>query len=321
MWCSAAASRGWALGCFGRFTEAESLLNQAWARAERARHGPALYVVAWTAQAVLGFFRSDLSAMTNWTDRALQHDLLRGAVGQRSLLLELWGARRYWTGDIDAARQALTDVGALPYGQLEALLEAGCGDEERALRILTTLIEGRSAQADRWDATYFLQFRAGLLRARGELVQAAADLATALITDIPIVRMWASLSPVVSAEMGGVAEARAQVDQLERILDEGQDWRGTAAVVVRADAVVRTAEGDHAGAEAAFARALDVVQRYPVPWREAETLHDWGRARLAAGDIPGAREKLAECEQLYTRLQAGPGWLERVRADLAHCSH
>jgi len=64
-----------------------------------------------------------------------------------------------------------------------------------------------------------------------------------------------------------------------------------------------------------FGQSVEICRRYQVPFEEAETLHYWGRALLAAGDRPTALSKLDVAAELYHHHGAGERWLQRIQAD------
>ena len=74
-------------------------------------------------------------------------------------------------------------------------------------------------------------------------------------------------------------------------------------------------EGRFHEANDSFAQSVEICRRYQVPFEEAESLHYWGRALLAAGDHRTALVKLDAAAELYRRHGAGQRWLQRVRAD------
>ena len=92
----------------------------------------------------------------------------------------------------------------------------------------------------------------------------------------------------------------------------GEDWRGLAGFVVRAEAVVAAATGKYEGAEAQFEKAIEIFRRYHVPFEEAEALYYWGRALNASGEHGMANEKLDAAIEIYRRCGAGQRWVERV---------
>ena len=87
-------------------------------------------------------------------------------------------------------------------------------------------------------------------------------------------------------------EAQPHLVRCREIIANGEDWRGLVVVVARAEAIVAAAEEKYEDAEAQFAKAFQIFQRYHVPFEEAEALHYWGRALNNAGEQARANEKL-----------------------------
>jgi tetratricopeptide (TPR) repeat protein len=100
----------------------------------------------------------------------------------------------------------------------------------------------------------------------------------------------------------------------------GEDWRGLAGTVVRAEAVVAAAAGRFEDAEAEFEQSTEIFRRYQVPFEEAEALYYWGRALNVSGDHARASEKLDAAIAIYRRCGAGERWIDRVEASRAQAS-
>jgi class 3 adenylate cyclase len=115
--------------------------------------------------------------------------------------------------------------------------------------------------------------------------------------------------------VGRVEEAAAHAAEARSLIDAGREWRARVGELAEIEAVVSAAQGRLADAEGRFAEAVDIARRYGLVWNEAEALHDWGRALLAAGERGSAVEKLDAALEIYRRCGFGPPWLERVIAD------
>jgi tetratricopeptide (TPR) repeat protein len=124
-----------------------------------------------------------------------------------------------------------------------------------------------------------------------------------------------SLLAGIYAEMGDPERAHEHLSRCHGIIENGEDWRGLAGIVARAEAVVAAAESKYEDAETQFVKAVQVFQRYHVPFYEAEALHYWGRALNASGEHGRANEKLDAAIEIYQRCGAGERWVLRVEAD------
>ena len=115
--------------------------------------------------------------------------------------------------------------------------------------------------------------------------------------------------------MGNPERAHSHLTRCREILGNGEDWRGLAGKVARAEAVVAAAEGKYDDAETQFEKSVQIFGCYHVPFEEAEALHYWGRALNASGEHARANEKLDAAIEIYRRCGAGERWVERVEAD------
>jgi len=75
------------------------------------------------------------------------------------------------------------------------------------------------------------------------------------------------------------------------------------------------ATGQLADANRVFAEAVEIDRRASHPWLAAATLHDWGRASLAAGDRHVAAERFDGALEVYASIGVGSRWTDRVIAD------
>jgi DNA-binding CsgD family transcriptional regulator len=133
-----------------------------------------------------------------------------------------------------------------------------------------------------------------------------------------LLELWARQGlAVLYAEAGRLADARSHLDRCRAVLAQGEDWRGLAGRIALAEAAVAAAAGRSEQSDVAFQRAIECFRRYTLPWDEAEALHLWGRALLAAGQRARAREQLDGAAEVYRRHGAGEPWIARVQVDQA----
>jgi tetratricopeptide (TPR) repeat protein len=106
------------------------------------------------------------------------------------------------------------------------------------------------------------------------------------------------------------------LQRCRQIAGAGENWRGIAGSVERAEAVVAAANGEYsAAAEARFEKAIVTFRHYCRPWEEADTLQYWGRALLAAGERERAIEKFDAAIEIYRSRGASTRFIEYVMAD------
>lgn len=119
----------------------------------------------------------------------------------------------------------------------------------------------------------------------------------------------------MAADAGDAAEALPHLQRCREIVGAGENWFGRAGDVQRAEAVVAAAQGEYSVAEAHFEKTIATFQRCSLPWEEADTLHHWGRALLAAGECARAIEKFDAAIEIYRSRVAGTRFVEYVMAD------
>src|SRR5207249_4666449 len=82
-------------------------------------------------------------------------------------------------------------------------------------------------------------------------------------------------------------EAVPHLERCRDIMAAGEDWRGLAGRVARAEALVASYENlDRAGEQ--FHNAIQIHRRYQLPFEECHTLVCHAEVSFAAGDTPGA---------------------------------
>lgn len=74
--------------------------------------------------------------------------------------------------------------------------------------------------------------------------------------------------------------------------------------VAVAAGALHTAEGASSAADASFADAVSLYERYHLPWWEAEALRRWGRALLARGEHAKGIDRLDRALDVYARIGA-----------------
>jgi tetratricopeptide (TPR) repeat protein len=157
-------------------------------------------------------------------------------------------------------------------------------------------------------------------RLRGDYDRSERFLAEALDIAVPAghrtfeveARVGSSLLDVAQARC---APAREQAAHAWALLAGDEDWRGLAGRVEMTEAAVRAAEGDLPAAEAGFARAIEILRRFSLPWDEAEALLLWGRALGRAGERTRAVERFDAALSIYDRCCAGPHWRDLVQRE------
>jgi pimeloyl-ACP methyl ester carboxylesterase len=141
-------------------------------------------------------------------------------------------------------------------------------------------------------------------------------LATPVPADMLGSAKHAALAPA-GAESGSPDDAIAELERCHEILASGEDGRGLAGLVARAEAVVAAARGSWRESEAQFVKAAETFRRHGMVWQEAQTFQSWGHALLAGADRRAAIQKLDMAIEIYRRHGADQSWIDRVESDLA----
>jgi hypothetical protein len=123
---------------------------------------------------------------------------------------------------------------------------------------------------------------------------------TAVSTDIPDATKQLPPAPAGDA-WRSPAEAIAELERCREILASGEEGRGIAGVVARAEAVAAAARGSWEESEAQFLKAAETFRRLGMVWQEAETFQSWGHALRAGADRRAAIEKLDAAIEAYRR--------------------
>jgi len=235
----------------------------------------------------------------------------------------------YGGGNLAAGREHLENstaevspVGTWPFDLYRPLFE---GDWDAARDMAT-------ATVDRWAAmgAIVVAIDTGLLLARVTRIQGKYGQAKRSAEQL---LRWTREGGDVARELRATAEAvlifaaggpiESAISHLERcreILGGGEDWRGLAGHVARAEAVVAAAEQRLSDATAWFERATTIYRHYSLPWEEAETLLFWGRALLDAGERSSADQKFDSALEIYGRVGAGQTWVDRAVAEKARAT-
>jgi class 3 adenylate cyclase/tetratricopeptide (TPR) repeat protein len=295
----------------GRVGEGLALIERAWTEADRIDAPHACVVAAAIGSAWTGFLDDPVTSR-----RLVERELAKPRMAQNrfSRVNSLGRLVGYYSvsGDLASAQRLSAELGAaVPAG-----IFYWSGEWEQAVAAVTERLAAARRRGDRYNERGGLGFIAGVQRVRGDAAAAEAALREALElggdADVVGLMMYLPHLALLLAETGRPGEARACVARCRAIMAAGEDWRGLAGHVARAEATTLAAEGQPEAAGPHFEQALAVYRRYTLPWEEAEAHLSWGRALRAAGDTSAAAAHLDEAIAIYRRMGAGPRWLERV---------
>jgi pimeloyl-ACP methyl ester carboxylesterase len=121
-------------------------------------------------------------------------------------------------------------------------------------------------------------------------------------------------------ESGSPEDAIAELERYREILAAGDDGRGLAGLVARAEGVVAASRGSWSESEAQFLKAAETFRRLGMVWQEAQTFQSWGHALLAGANRRAAVEKLDTAIEIYRRNGADKSRIDSVKGDLARAN-
>lgn len=274
LWAGAAEACAWHSIVAGNIAEGLALLDRACAVAEREQRP----FLAWMGWNMRGQLTWGLGAPDE-AQAAFERPLELAYVGKsayRRQVADGLGRCHVSRGELDAARRLLSD--ARPTWithSLKPLVDLRDGRLREVAALAERVLATSRRTGNRWDEWAAQHLAARVASLEGDHASAAALLERALVivTDggAPYFELWVrpDLACALVAE-GRVAEAREHADRCAAIVAGGEDWRGRAAHVALADAVVLDAEGRADAADARFAAARDIAARYRLAGDEEE---------------------------------------------------
>jgi class 3 adenylate cyclase len=309
----------------GSVTEGLRLADQARQHAKPGDDPGLGSMVAWVGGATYKRLGDPREAQGWFTSELAKPRIAQSAV--RQLLLQYWMVGTCIDmGELAKARSYLADLNAQNrpespdhQGHLAELLFIE-GEWELAGKTLTAWSERSRATGNRMEDVFSANRLARLHRFTGERAQALEFLQRALDISLEGGGMLFELATraaiaTIAADAGDSGDALPHLQRCREIVSAGENWRGLAGGVERAEAVFAAAQGEYSTAEAKFEKAIATFQHYCLPWEEADTLQYWGRAVLAANERTRAIEKFDAAIDIYHRHGAGTRFIEYVLAD------
>ncbi len=162
-----------------------------------------------------------------------------------------------------------------------------------------------------------LEFLLGNVAAAGDHLRDLPERLLAGGMNDPTVPVWPDAVETLVA-LGELERPRNYLERYELISQRiGSPWAMAAAA--RCRGLLAAAEGDLAGAFAAFERALAVLDEHPYPLERGRTLLCLGTVRRQAGQKRAAREVLEQALAIFEELGARL-WAEKARGELQRIS-
>ncbi|HZY58544.1 MAG TPA: hypothetical protein VFE56_02195, partial [Candidatus Binataceae bacterium] len=313
VWVRSAGERIWLLFSSGQIAAALAFADRAYAKASRLNGPGADGVLLYRAQS-RSYLQDNLDAANHLVgelDKPWLHNSLRHMLSE--------GASRYLfnAGQLERAMSLLADTGTTE--TLKPYLDLLAGDWDRYCRHLEKLAADRDPHGSRMERWWFLTKLAARRRLMGqhEAAQAALLACFDFVDPADLVcqmMVRAGLAILYAGEMGDAEEAKVHLARCREIMAAGEDWRGLAGEVARAEAALAATEKRYSDADTGFGAAVETFRRYTCPWEESDTFYYWGRALLAAGERVRAAEQFDAALAIYGRIGAGPQWIQRINA-------
>jgi class 3 adenylate cyclase len=319
LWVHAATQRAYHLWASGRIGEGTELGERAWQTADRLNHAMAAFVAART-RTVYAICRADFVLARDWVGAELAKPRLDQAPQQRGRLLDIVAHSLIWNGELAKAAEVLSGFGPREGREAtfgEALYAQRAGDLEEAAELFASSVATTERTGDRWIEQGSQRFLGIIAHLRGDLEEAERRHRTSVELcasgpTIPFELLARVEFAAVLVDRGRIEEAAHQVERLEELHANGEDWGGTSGRIAHAAGVVAAARGDLDEAAAEWERAISIAREWSNPWFEADTFYRWGLALAGAGDAAGALPRFDSALDVYRRIGASAPWLELV---------
>jgi len=321
LWIRAAAQHSDHLFNSGRMGEAAALVEDAWDRADRRDDLDGGFETAWSG----GYHRLalwDPREAQRWFRRELARPRMAQAVFQRRVLIQEIAFGYVFRGQLGRAKELLAES---PRVVVEAFILLYEGNWERAATLLDESRDAMRAAGSRDGETVYAYFQGLVCLAAGDLAGAEAMNQVTLLAaiegpHIPYALNAHAQAALIALARDRFAAAREHLARCREIIAGGEDFRGLFGRAALAEAAVAAAEGGHDIAERHFTRALEIFQRYDLPWDRAQTHHLWGAALLKAGALSRASAQFDAAQAIYRRHGAGAAWIDKIKAARGHAT-
>jgi tetratricopeptide (TPR) repeat protein len=295
------------------------MIEQAWHVADRVDHVATAFGATWIA--------AGWSAVIDTEEalRVLQREIDKPreskASNTREALQALIFGTLVMTGRIEEARalqeETNLEVAMLPlglYGDEVFSLTSESGEQ-----ILRERNERFRRSGNQVGAQGTAQALGHLLARKGRIDEARVSYDEALsnfgVVGLPVELYTRAYCALLDIESGELETAKAHLRRGEEIVARGSGLGIQLALHLAARGALAAAEGRLDDANRDFAEAVQIDSRANHPWRQAEALHLWGRALLAANQTGLATQKLDEALHIYAAIGAGDEWTDPVSQD------
>ena len=314
LWANAAAFSGWFRFADGRFAEGIALMDDARSVAEELGLGFITFVAGWVRSAVGMSFWNDPTETKAWTKRELESPRAAQSAGRSRSLRNLLHQTEMMIGNLEPLEHVQEwVVQGYPSHVLAAFF---AGDLDRALAEL----EAEEQYAAKVGAIFYLryaQFLRGYFLAERDLDGATLAMRrfeeASRGTDNMILGAAAPIDLAwLLAEQGEIPEAEELLAQADGYLARMEPmpvlsgWRGRAAGWIAAH------RGDLEAATRSFDESIEIFDAIPLPWLNAATLREAGRALGTAGEGARAAAYFDRALVVYQGIGAPAFWSEKA---------
>jgi predicted ATPase/class 3 adenylate cyclase len=298
LWANASLLRGLGLFERGQLEEGGALIEQAHAVADELNNPALVLLTTWNrGYQLLGL--DDPVAAEAWFALELAGprfaDAPRAASALRlnhnRCLFELGrlaGLEAGWTG-----------------GWAPAIADRLGADLDHAREQLLELLSEQRDMGDIWNVLWHTPMVAGALRRLGDSERARDVLDEGIVLGEASGAIPQQVALRCEQALLDPQQGQSAVDAAAALIAGRGGWRTVPARVDHATGAVRAAQGDRAGADEAFGRAVAAYRAANRPWAEATALADWARA-------VGAAERRTEAAAIYAQIGAAPHWTDRL---------
>ena len=313
LWVRAATTHGDHLGFLGRLTEASAIFARAASAASRLG-SPKLR--ARIAMAIANMFVNLWDPCSAREALVSVLETLQKSSFQYCNLAMMLADAAHLGGRLGDLREVASSAPSV--SSHWPFLARHLGDWNRAEAACWEIVENVRRSGNRHIVGEMPQWVAEIRLSMGDprSAQTLLEEALAFRADDPHREMQMRPLLAISLTLSGKLDpAEAELSRCREIIASGEDWRGVAGLLYRAEAMLATARGRHDTAEAAFRTSTDMLRRYAVPFEEAETLYRWGITLSASGERVRAEEKFEDAIEIYRRIGAGQPWIDRVERE------
>jgi tetratricopeptide (TPR) repeat protein len=311
LWNIAAGTCVYNLLVIGRHAEALPLLDRAWKAALLVRDPEQSRHALWLVGQYYMSMRDPREARQMFR---LALETPGVSAFQRAWDSHFLAFIECFIGNLAEAKKLADRHGIMP--QIRSQIAFQAGDFEAARQLQLEHLDFARKTGNKWNECNTLSYCTLLLFTLGDYQGADAALAQTFRAYGREHTYWEMRTrpqaALLAVELGQYGKAVEHLEICRGILKAGENWRGLAGFVIRAEAVVQAAIGQLEDALEHFQKAVNNFERYSLPWEVADTFHFWGRALLSAGENAGALEKFDAAIDIYRRHGGGQRWIDRV---------